>query len=118
MTDNSANHESVSSPQPAEDTRGDLMSASFLGLLATQFLGAANDNIFRWVVVLTAEDIVGKAALPLGLVMGRAAKAAVVAFRPGDVLYVTSRSSVAIGSKVFVANAISSLMGPNSRPLT
>src|SRR4051812_31651606 len=28
-----------------------LLSAGFLGLLATQFLTAANDNIFRWLVI-------------------------------------------------------------------
>jgi acyl-[acyl-carrier-protein]-phospholipid O-acyltransferase/long-chain-fatty-acid--[acyl-carrier-protein] ligase len=30
---------------------GSLFSAGFLGLLATQFLTAANDNIFRWLVI-------------------------------------------------------------------
>src|SRR5262245_19389433 len=30
---------------------GKLLSAGFLGLLATQFLTAANDNIFRWLVI-------------------------------------------------------------------
>src|SRR3954453_17777488 len=28
-----------------------LLSAGFLGLLATQFLTATNDNIFRWLVI-------------------------------------------------------------------
>jgi acyl-[acyl-carrier-protein]-phospholipid O-acyltransferase/long-chain-fatty-acid--[acyl-carrier-protein] ligase len=50
------------------ETRGGLRSRSFLGLLATQFLGAANDNIFRWVVVSVAQPIVGTAeALSMGL---------------------------------------------------
>src|SRR6187401_1418266 len=32
-------------------TGGSLLSAGFLGLLATQFLTATNDNIFRWLVI-------------------------------------------------------------------
>ena len=45
-----------------------LASRSFLGLLATQFLGAMNDNLFRWLVVPIAKPIVGAApALSLGL---------------------------------------------------
>lgn len=38
--------------------RGGLMSRSFLGLLATQFLGAVNDNMFRWLVVPIGKRIV------------------------------------------------------------
>lgn len=33
-----------------------LRSRSFLGLLATQFLGALNDNMFRWLVVPLAKE--------------------------------------------------------------
>ena len=39
--------------------QGDLRSRSFLGLLATQFLGATNDNMFRWLVVPIGKEIVG-----------------------------------------------------------
>ena len=42
------------SPHPGEG----LASRSFLGLLATQFLGAMNDNIFRWLVVPVGKDLV------------------------------------------------------------
>ena len=35
----------------ATDGHGSLSSRSFLGLLVTQFLGAVNDNMFRWLVV-------------------------------------------------------------------
>jgi len=35
-----------------------LLSASFLGLLVTQFLGALNDNIFRWLAVFVGMDLV------------------------------------------------------------
>lgn len=42
-------------PEPTirqiEDDLGGLRSASFIGLLITQMLGAANDNIFRWFVI-------------------------------------------------------------------
>jgi len=33
------------------DSRKKLMSASFIGLLITQLLGAVNDNVFRWLVI-------------------------------------------------------------------
>src|SRR5581483_8473371 len=33
-------------------------SASFLGLLATQFLGTVNDNLFRWLVALIGRHYV------------------------------------------------------------
>ena len=46
-----------------------LSSWSFMGLLATQFLGAMNDNMFRWFVVPIGIPILGSAeALSLGLV--------------------------------------------------
>ncbi len=50
-------------------TNGDgLASRSYLGLLATQFLGALNDNMFRWLAVPLAKPIVGDDnALVLGL---------------------------------------------------
>ena len=36
--------------------RGKLSSAGFLGLLATQFLTAVNDNIFRWLIIGIGKD--------------------------------------------------------------
>ncbi|MBN2021616.1 MAG: MFS transporter [Pirellulales bacterium] len=60
-------------PAPIEtaDLRGGLLSRSFLGFLATQFLGALNDNMFRWLVVPIGKDLVGEehaaAALSAGL---------------------------------------------------
>ena len=48
-----------------------LTSRSFLGLLATQFLGAINDNMFRWLVVPIGKEIVageqGAPAIALSL---------------------------------------------------
>lgn len=37
---------------------GGLLCGSFLGLLVTQFLGALNDNIFRWLAVFVGMDLV------------------------------------------------------------
>lgn len=49
------------SPQTynAATERG-LLSAGFLGLLATQFLTAMNDNIFRWLVIGIGKDHAGE----------------------------------------------------------
>ncbi len=41
---------------PAEAERERLLSPSFLGLLITQFLGATNDNLFRWLVAFIGGD--------------------------------------------------------------
>ncbi|HEY4759678.1 MAG TPA: hypothetical protein VIH42_03780, partial [Thermoguttaceae bacterium] len=41
---------------PAQNGHEGLLSASFLGLLVTQFLGAMNDNIFRWLVAWIGGD--------------------------------------------------------------
>ena len=49
-------------------TRGTLRSRSFVGLLLTQFFGALNDNMFRWLVVPIAQPAVGSDnALAIGL---------------------------------------------------
>jgi acyl-[acyl-carrier-protein]-phospholipid O-acyltransferase/long-chain-fatty-acid--[acyl-carrier-protein] ligase len=48
-----------------------LISASFLGLLFTQFLGATNDNILRWLVIGIGKDYADvDVNLLLGLGMG------------------------------------------------
>lgn len=60
-------------PLVSEQPNGanELLSRSFLGLLATQFLGAMNDNMFRWLVVPIGKDLVGPehtaTALSVGL---------------------------------------------------
>src|SRR6476660_2122329 len=38
-------------PSANQSSEGSLLSAGFLGLLATQFLTATNDNVFRWLVI-------------------------------------------------------------------
>jgi len=51
---------------------GGVCSPSFLGLLFTQFLGAMNDNLFRWLTVWIGKDLVGEnasAAVSAGLAL-------------------------------------------------
>jgi len=56
------------SPRPAASSER-LLSRSFVGLLLTQFLGAMNDNMFRWLAVPIAKPVLGDAeALSLGLI--------------------------------------------------
>ena len=60
----------TSNGKPAQPARneGRLTSAGFLGLLATQFLGSLNDNMFRWLAVPLAKPVIGAPeALSLGL---------------------------------------------------
>jgi acyl-[acyl-carrier-protein]-phospholipid O-acyltransferase/long-chain-fatty-acid--[acyl-carrier-protein] ligase len=45
----------------AAETRGGLTSRSFLALLAVQFLGALNDNMFRWLAIKIVTPILGQA---------------------------------------------------------
>ncbi len=49
----------ATSPSPGEPSGSQLRSRSFLGLLVTQFLGALNDNMFRWLVVPLAKERLG-----------------------------------------------------------
>lgn len=55
------------------DERGGLVSRSFLGLLATQFLGAFNDNMFRWLIVPIGKHYFGSSSESLALAVGLAA---------------------------------------------
>lgn len=64
--------EFTSMPMPPEPARTEpsqaLFTRSFIGLLVTQFLGAMNDNMFRWLAVPIAKPLIGDAkALSLGL---------------------------------------------------
>ncbi len=60
-------------PPEREEPLAGVLSGSFLGLLATQFLGAMNDNIFRWLAVWISKDLVApqhqEAAKSAGLAM-------------------------------------------------
>ncbi len=56
---------------PDEDgVRGGLTSRSFLGLLLAQFLGAVNDNMFRWLVVPIGKQMIAREHAPLALAGG------------------------------------------------
>ena len=59
--------------EPTENSGGDksLTSASFIGLVLTQFLGAFNDNLFRWLAVpiaAQAESVTKSSAIAIGTV--------------------------------------------------
>lgn len=55
----------------ANDPGGNVRSAGFVALLVTQFLGAFNDNMFRWLVVPIGQRIIpGENADTLSLVAG------------------------------------------------
>lgn len=61
-------HSEESDPQDDDERKGSLNSTSFLALLGTQFLGAMNDNMFRWFIIPIGKPMIGDAAaLSLGL---------------------------------------------------
>jgi len=63
--------DAVSPSQPAQQPNATgLFSAGFLGLLATQFLTAANDNIFRWLVIGIGKDYVPREQVGYILTLG------------------------------------------------
>ncbi len=47
----------TSGPEMVDEPLGNLRSRSFVGLVLTQFLGAFNDNMLRWLVVPIAQQI-------------------------------------------------------------
>ena len=56
--------------EPGEGAAGGLASRSFLGLLTAQFLGAVNDNMFRWLVVPIGKEMVSEEQASLALAVG------------------------------------------------
>lgn len=64
--------ESAAEHAPTNFGRG-LLSKSFLGLLLTQFFGATNDNILRWLVIGVGKQYVDKSQVGLILMAGTAA---------------------------------------------
>ncbi len=52
------------------DQREGLMSLTFVGLLLTQFLGTANDNILRWLVIGLGKEYVSKDQISTVLAVG------------------------------------------------
>jgi acyl-[acyl-carrier-protein]-phospholipid O-acyltransferase/long-chain-fatty-acid--[acyl-carrier-protein] ligase len=63
--------DATTSANPGGD-QGDLFSTSFIGLLLTQFLGAANDNILRWLVIAIGKDYFSKENIGMVLMAGTA----------------------------------------------
>ncbi len=51
---------------------GTIRTRGFWGLFLTQFLGAMNDNMFRWLIVPVGKDIVGPENAPIVLALGGA----------------------------------------------
>jgi len=49
-----------------------LWNRSFVGLLGTQFFGALNDNMFRWLIVPIAKELVGRDDAAIALSVGLA----------------------------------------------
>ncbi|QGJ72405.1 AMP-dependent synthetase and ligase [Planctomycetales bacterium 10988] len=58
--------------QPLETGQYGLWSYSYVGLMVAQFLGAMNDNVLRWLVVLLGKEMVGKENEAFALSMGLA----------------------------------------------
>jgi acyl-[acyl-carrier-protein]-phospholipid O-acyltransferase / long-chain-fatty-acid--[acyl-carrier-protein] ligase len=65
--------DSRETPESAEQvgkSGATLISASFIGLLCTQLFGAANDNIFRWLVIGIGKQYVDKSDVSNVLMIG------------------------------------------------
>ncbi len=92
----------ASASPAARDDRGGLCSRSFLGLLATQFLVALNDNMFRWLVVPIGKEILGPEHAGRALSLGLACFVAPYILLAAPAGYLAdrfSKRSVAIGCK-------------------
>lgn len=59
-------------PSIPYEHRGGLRSRGFLGLLATQLLGATNDNVLRWLVVPIGKELAGPGQEAMALSAGLA----------------------------------------------
>ncbi|MGW8256093.1 MAG: hypothetical protein ACWGMZ_01265, partial [Thermoguttaceae bacterium] len=57
---NNAVHAHETIVLPPSNGHEKLLSPSFLGFLITQFLGAMNDNLFRWLVAWIGGDLAVK----------------------------------------------------------
>ncbi len=68
--ESSAAESSESDASPTVAQRDRLMSLTFIGLLVTQFLGATNDNILRWLVIGIGKEYVEKDQISLVLALG------------------------------------------------
>ncbi|MCA9268554.1 MAG: MFS transporter, partial [Planctomycetales bacterium] len=71
MSDLEAQHAPDASRSPRAD--GGLFTPSFIGLLLVIFLGAANDNIFRWLVIGIGKQYVSPESVRYVLMIGSVA---------------------------------------------
>ena len=97
--------DSPSSNQTPEIPGGNrgLLSASFLGLLLTQFLGATNDNILRWLVIGIGKDYFQAGQVSRILALGTAVFVAPYIFLAAPAGYLAdrfSKRSVIVACKV------------------
>ena len=69
MASESLSSDAALAPVPRERS---LLSRSFWGLLITQLLGAANDNILRWLVIGVGKQYVDKSQVGWILMAGTA----------------------------------------------
>lgn len=116
----------------ATDVRGGLASRSFVALLVTQFLGALNDNMFRWLAVPIGATVLDRDfALSLGIASftlpylllapfaGYLAdrfdkRAVIVACKFAEVVLMTGAIAAIVGGNVWVLFAVVFLMGSQS----
>jgi acyl-[acyl-carrier-protein]-phospholipid O-acyltransferase/long-chain-fatty-acid--[acyl-carrier-protein] ligase len=75
------------------DRENSLVSRSFLGLLLTQFLGCANDNILRWLVIGIGKDFVEPSRVGWILMLGTATFVAPYLFLAAPAGYLADRFS-------------------------
>ena len=66
----SSSEPEINSSGVAPAQSGSLLSATFIGLLLTQFLGATNDNILRWLVIGIGKEYVAPDRISLVLAIG------------------------------------------------
>src|SRR3954471_7349916 len=66
----SSSEESQSDLAVHSQQRDRLMSTTFIGLLLTQFLGATNDNILRWLAIGVGKELVTKDQISTVLAVG------------------------------------------------
>ena len=88
---------------PQADIRGGLATPSFLGLLATQFLVALNDNMFRWLIVPIGKTLLGAEHADRALSMGLVCLVLPYIFLAAPAGYLADRFSkrtVIVGCKV------------------
>ncbi len=104
----------------SSSAKAGLFSRSFAGLLATQFFGAVNDNMFRWLVVPIGKQAVESEQAALALSLGLASFVVpylVLASIAGYLADRFSKRSVIVGCKVaeiiIMALGVASILSGN-----